>query len=108
MNIDIRFGKGRVRPESYLLALRLLALNLRQQQLIPVFGAVHIARTQLRRQAVPMTIELGFPRPRDARFGRASFEATKINEAVIQWFSSSSLLSGKWPQTHEENDAERM
>ncbi len=55
--VDLRFGKRRVRPESNLLALRLLTLDLRQQKLIPAFGAVHIARTQLRRQAVAVTIE---------------------------------------------------
>src|ERR1700680_1065564 len=55
--VDLRFGKGRVRPESYFLALRLLTLDLRQQQFIPVFGAVHVSRAQLRRQAVPVTIE---------------------------------------------------
>ena len=37
--------------------LRLLTLDLRQQRLIPVFGAATIARTQFRRQAVAVTIE---------------------------------------------------
>jgi len=37
--------------------LRLLTLDLRQQKLIPVFGAVNIARTQFRRQSVAVTIE---------------------------------------------------
>ena len=52
--VDLRFGKGRVRPESNFLALRLLTLDLRRRQFVPVFGAVDIARTQLRRQAVPV------------------------------------------------------
>src|SRR5882762_2245886 len=43
--VDLRFGKSRVRPESYSLALRPLTLDLRQQQFIPGFCAVHIART---------------------------------------------------------------
>src|SRR5713226_3420161 len=33
--IDLRFGKGRVRPESNFLALRLLALDLRQTAIHP-------------------------------------------------------------------------
>jgi hypothetical protein len=37
--------------------LRLLTLDLRQQKLIPVFGAANIARTQFRRHAVGVTIE---------------------------------------------------
>jgi hypothetical protein len=37
--VKLRFGKGRVRSESNLLALRLLTLDLQQQQLIEVFGA---------------------------------------------------------------------
>jgi len=55
--VDLRFGKGRVRPESNLLALCLLTLDFRQQHFVPVLGAVYVARTQLRRQAVPVTIE---------------------------------------------------
>jgi hypothetical protein len=37
--------------------LRLLTLDLRQQKLIPVFGAVNIAQTQFRRHAGAVTIE---------------------------------------------------
>jgi hypothetical protein len=37
--------------------LRQLTFDLRQQKLIPVFGAVNIPRTQFRRQAVAVTIE---------------------------------------------------
>src|SRR5450432_1408739 len=50
--IYLRLGEGGVCSKHHVLAQLLLALNLRQQQLIPVFGAVHVARTQLRRQAV--------------------------------------------------------
>jgi hypothetical protein len=37
--------------------LCLLTLDLGQQKLIPVFGAMNIARTQFRRRAVAVTIE---------------------------------------------------
>jgi hypothetical protein len=37
--------------------LRLLTLDLRQQKLIPVSGAVNISRTQFRRQAGTVTNE---------------------------------------------------
>ena len=55
--INLRLGKGRIAPEGDLFARSLLALDLGQQQLLPVLSAVHVAWTQLRRQAIPMLVE---------------------------------------------------
>ena len=55
--INFRLGKGRIAPEGDLLARSLLALDLRQQELIPVLGAVHVAGTQLGSKAITMTVE---------------------------------------------------
>jgi len=38
--VQLRLGKGRIGPEDYLLALRLLPLDLGQQQSFPAVGAV--------------------------------------------------------------------
>ena len=47
--INFRLRKGGIAPEGDLLAHSLLALDLGQQQLVPVVSAVHVAGTQLRR-----------------------------------------------------------
>ena len=53
--VDLRLRKGGVSAERHALTLGLLALDLRHQQLVPVVGAVHV-RSQLRRQAVPVSL----------------------------------------------------
>ena len=47
--INFRLGKGRIAPESDLLAFGLLSFDLRQQQLVPVVSAVHLAARDRRR-----------------------------------------------------------
>src|SRR5258708_17892617 len=91
--IDLRFGKGRVRPESNFLALRPLTLDLRQQQFIPVFVAVHVAWTQLRRQAVPVTIE------QKQRVVADRFEVPVVGAALL--LTMNRTLAG----IHVEHDA---
>jgi hypothetical protein len=55
--VDVRLGKGRVSPEPDLLAQFLQPLNLRQQELLPIVGAVNVARPQFCGHAVAPAIE---------------------------------------------------
>src|SRR5262249_37414771 len=55
--VDLRLGEGGVTAEGHLLALRLLPVDLGQQQFLPALCAVDVAWAQLRRQAVAVTIE---------------------------------------------------
>ena len=61
--------KGGVGAERHALALRLLPVNLRHQQLVPIVGAGHVATPQLRRQAVAVIAEQEQPVIRDFHFG---------------------------------------
>ena len=55
--VDLRPGEGRVAAEGHLLALRLLPVDLGQQQFLPAVGTVDVARAQFRRQAVALVVE---------------------------------------------------
>ena len=55
--VDLRLGKGGVAPEGHLFALRLLPLDLGQQQFLPVVGAVDIAGPQFGGQTVAFAAE---------------------------------------------------
>ena len=55
--VDHRPREGGVSPERHALTLGLLALNLRQEQLVPVVGAGDVARPQLGRQTVAVIVE---------------------------------------------------
>jgi len=55
--VKLRLGKGRIGPEDYLLAQRLLAFNLGQQQFLPAVGAMDVAGPQFGGEAVALTIE---------------------------------------------------
>src|SRR5207302_5367579 len=55
--VDLRFGEGGIGADDHVLALLLLPLDLRQKHLIPVRGAVNVARSQLGCQAVALPIE---------------------------------------------------
>jgi hypothetical protein len=50
-------AKAAIGSEDHLPTQPLLSLNLGQQQIRPAFGAVHIARPQLRRQTIAFSIE---------------------------------------------------
>jgi hypothetical protein len=58
--VELRLGKGGVAAEGHLFALRLLPLDLGQQQFLPVVGAVDFARTQFGGQAVALAVEATF------------------------------------------------
>jgi len=51
--VHLRLGKGRIGPKNYLLAQRLLALNLGQQQFFPAVGAMDVAGPQLAARQSP-------------------------------------------------------
>jgi hypothetical protein len=55
--VNLRPCKGGVGPERDVLPLGLLAVDLRQEQLVPVIGAGDVPRPQLRRQAVAVIVE---------------------------------------------------
>ena len=51
--VQLRLGKGRVGPEDYLLAQRLLAFNLGQQQFLPAVRAMDVAGRSLAARQSP-------------------------------------------------------
>ena len=55
--IDLRPRESRIAAEGHFFALRLLLLDLGQQQFLPTVGTVDVARAQFRRQAVTLVIE---------------------------------------------------
>jgi hypothetical protein len=55
--VDLRPCEGGVGPERDRPALGLLAVDLGHEELLPVVRAGDVARTQLRRQTVPVVIE---------------------------------------------------
>jgi hypothetical protein len=55
--VNLRLGKGRVGPKGDFLPHLLLPLDLRQQNLFPSFGAVHVAGPELGRQTITFTAE---------------------------------------------------
>jgi hypothetical protein len=55
--IDLTFGKGRVGPHYRFFPALLLPLDLGQQSLFPIVGAVHVAGPQFDSQAVAFPIE---------------------------------------------------
>ena len=55
--VDVGLGKGRVGPELDFLAQLLQPFNLRHQELLPIVGAVNVARPQFRGHAVASAIE---------------------------------------------------
>ena len=55
--VDLRLGEGGVGAERQSLAFSLLALDLGHQQFVPVLGAGHVTRSQLRRQTIAVLVE---------------------------------------------------
>jgi hypothetical protein len=55
--IDLGPGKGRITPEGNRLPHLLLPCDLRQQELFPALGAVHVAGPQLGRQTITLLLE---------------------------------------------------
>src|SRR5262249_6112088 len=55
--VDLGLGKGRVRAKGDVLVCRLLAVDFRQEQFVPVGGAVDVARPQFRGQTIAIVIE---------------------------------------------------
>jgi len=53
--IDLRLGEGRIAAEGHLLALRLLPVDLEQQQILPTVGTVDVAGAQLDLSAAKIT-----------------------------------------------------
>jgi len=77
--VDLRFGEGSIGAKDHFLALFLLPLDLWQEHVVPVLGAVDVARPQLRRQTVAIPIEQqqwmiapGWPRTFRGRLGRVT------------------------------------
>src|SRR5450759_80338 len=55
--VDLRLGMSVIGSKHHFFAEFLLALNLRQQQLLPVLGTVHIIRPQFGRQKATLSVE---------------------------------------------------
>ena len=55
--VDLRLGERGGRAERHAFALRLLPFNFRHEQVVPVLGAMHVARPQRGGQAVAVLIE---------------------------------------------------
>src|SRR5450759_442583 len=55
--VDLWLGEGCVGPKHHLLAQLLLPLDLRQQELLPTLGAVHVAGPSLGCQTITLAVE---------------------------------------------------
>jgi len=55
--VQLRLGKGRIGPKDYLLAQRLLAFNLGQQQFLPAGGAMDVAGPQFGGEALKYSVD---------------------------------------------------
>jgi hypothetical protein len=56
--VELRLGKGGVATEGHVSALRLLLVDLRQQEFLPAARAVDVAGTQLGGQAVALAVKV--------------------------------------------------
>ena len=94
--VDLRLGEGGVGAKRYSLPFGLLPLDLGQQQFVPVLGAGHVARSQLRRQTVAVLVE------QQQRVVADRLEVTVIGAAFL--LTVDRTLGG----VHVEHDAVRI
>lgn len=89
--VDLRLGKGRVGTERHALALRLLPLNLRHEQVVPVLGAMHVTGAQCCPEAVAILIE------EKQRVVADGFEDPILDPGMLKRRSAPSALAAHLP-----------